>query len=197
MSSKKEQERSIVENDFKRADKSNVEYDVRGELRTGVQEQNRAVERTFNETRDNIKRAVDEARTQIPRNTQAINDYQEHNLQATREVADSYLESQKEIIHSFQSTYLPLFENAYKSFWSNFVSPRRAAEIYTRMVSNYAENVMTTNRLANNALIANIEVHRAFVQREKEDIKQFSRMSANTAKTFENNSKDFTHNQLA
>ncbi|MFY9796799.1 MAG: hypothetical protein WAJ93_14010, partial [Candidatus Nitrosopolaris sp.] len=59
---------------------------------TGLSEQNHAVDRALDETRDNIRRTVDEARREIPRNTQVINDYQEHTLQATREIADSYLE---------------------------------------------------------------------------------------------------------
>ena len=65
----------------KEAERSSTEYDVKRELRTDLSEQNHAVDRALNETRDNIRRTVDEARREIPRNTQAINDYQEHTLQ--------------------------------------------------------------------------------------------------------------------
>jgi hypothetical protein len=158
----------------KEAERSSTEYDVKRELRTGLSEQNHAVDRALDETRDNIKRTVDEARREIPRNTQAINDYQEHSLQASREIAESYLESQKEIIKSYQSTWAPYIENMYNAFWNNRASPQRAAEIYARTVSNFADNVMATSRIANNTLFMNIGAYKTFVQREKDDVKEFS-----------------------
>jgi hypothetical protein len=46
------------------------------------------------------------------------------------------------------------------------------------------DNVMATTRITN-TLFANIDAHKAFVQREKDDVKEFSRIAANTARTFE------------
>jgi phage-related tail protein len=178
----------------KEAERSSTEYDAKRELSTGLSEQNRAVDRALDETRDNIRRTVDEARREIPRNTQAINDYQEQSLQASREIAESYLESQKQIIQSFQSTWVPYIENMYEAFRNNWASPQRAAEIYAKMVRNCADNVMATGRIANNTLFANIGAYKAFVQREKDDVKEFSRIAANTARTFENNSREFGPN---
>jgi len=178
----------------KESERSPTEYDVKRELRTGLSEQNHAVNKALDETRDNIRKTVDEARKEIPRNTQAINDYQEHSLQASREIAESYLESQKEIIQSFQSTWVPYIENMYDAYRNNWVSPQRAAEIYARTVSNCADNVMATNRIANNTIFMNIGAYKAFVQREKDDVKEFSRMAANTARTFETNSRQSVPN---
>jgi gas vesicle protein len=174
----------------KEAERSSTEYDLKRELRTGLSDQNNAVDRALDETRDNIRRTVDEARREIPRNTQAINDYQEHTLQSSKEIADSYLESQKEIIKSFQSTWAPHIENMYNA-WNNWASPQRAAEIYARTVSNFADNVVATSRIANNTLFANIGAYKTLAQREKDDVKEFSRMAANTARIFENTSKEF------
>ncbi|MGA9149993.1 MAG: hypothetical protein WBZ36_05395 [Candidatus Nitrosopolaris sp.] len=175
----------------KEAERPTTEYDAKRELKTGLSEQNHAVDRALDETRDNIRRTVDEARKEIPRNTQAINDYQEHTLQATREIADNYLESQKEIIQSFQSTWFPYFD----AVRNNCLSPQWAAEIYARTVSNFADNVMATSRIANNTLFANINACKAFVQREKDDVKEFSRIATNTARTFENTSREFANNR--
>lgn len=178
----------------KEAERTNVEYEAKTELRTGLQqEQNYAANKTLNETRDNIRRTLDEARREIPRNTQAVSDYQEHNLQAAREITDSYLESQKEIIHSFQSTWAPIIENTYDAIWNNWASPRRAAEIYARTVSNFADNVVTATRIANNNLVTNIDAYKTFVDHEKDDVKAFSRIATNNARTFENTSKEFVH----
>jgi hypothetical protein len=166
------------------------EEDKTKEARTVLSEQRQSVDRALDETKDNIKRTIEEARREIPRNTQAINDYQEHSLQVTREITDSYLESQKEIIKSFQPTWVPYEENAYGAFWNNWASPRRAAEIYVRTVSNFADNVIATTRIANNAMFANMESFKTFLQREKEDVKEFSRIGVNTARTFAQTSKD-------
>jgi phage-related tail protein len=175
----------------KEAERPSTVYDDKRELRTGLSEQNHAVDRALDETRDNITKTIDEARREIPRNTQAINDYQEHTLEASKEIIDSYLESQKEIIQSFQSTWIPYFENTYGRFWNNWVSPRRAAEIYARTVSNFADNIVATTRIANNTIFTNINACKTFVQREKDDVKEFSRIAVNTAKTFENTSREF------
>jgi phage-related tail protein len=176
----------------KEAERQTTEYDVKRELRTGLWEQNDAVDKALDETRNNIRRTVDEAKREIPRNTQAINDYQEHTLQASKEIVDSYLESQKEIIKSFQSTWIPYFENTYGT-WNNWASSRRVAQIYARTVSNCADNVMATTRIANNTLFGNIDAYKAFVQRGKDDVKEFSRIAANTARTFENTSREFAN----
>ena len=181
MSTKREAERSTT---------TQSEEDKTKEAKTVLSEQRQSVDRALDETKDNIKRTIEEARREIPRNTQAINDYQEHSLQATREITDSYLESQKEIIKSFQSTWLPYVENAYGAYWNNWASPRRAAEIYVRTVSNFADNVIATTRIANNAMFANMESFKTFLQREKEDVKEFSRIGVNTARTFAQTSKD-------
>ena len=175
----------------KETERSSTVYDDKREVRTGLLEQNHAVYRALDETRDNITKTINEARKEIPRNTQAINDYQEHTLQTSKEIVDSYLESQKEIIQSFQSTWIPYFENTYGAFWNNWASPRRVAEIYARTVSNCADNIMATTRIANNTIFANVNAYKTFVQRKKDDVKEFSRIAANTARTFENNSRDF------
>jgi hypothetical protein len=157
----------------KEAERSPIEYDVKRELKSGLSEQNHAVDRALDETRDNIRRAVDEARREIPRNT---HDYQEHTLQSAKEIAESYLESQKQIIQSFQSTCVPYIENMYGAFWNKWASPQRAAEIYARTVSNFADNMMATSRIVNNTLFANIGAYKTLAQREKDNVKEFSRI---------------------
>ena len=84
----------------------------------------------------------------------------------------------------------------YGAFWNNWASPRRVAEIYARTVSNCADNIMATTRLANNTIFANNDAYKTFVQRGKEDVKEFTRIAVNTARTFENTSRDFG-NRLA
>jgi hypothetical protein len=48
----------------------------------------------------------------------------------------------KEIINSFQSACVPPIENANKVFWSNWMSPKQATELYANIVSNFANNMI-------------------------------------------------------
>ncbi|HYV52107.1 MAG TPA: hypothetical protein VE971_02330 [Candidatus Eisenbacteria bacterium] len=92
------------------------------------------------------------------------NYYQEHSLQTAGEITDRNLESQKEIIKSFQSTWAPYVGNSYEVFWNNWASPEKAANIYARTVSNFADNAIVTTRIANNAMFAHMEVLKTIIE---------------------------------
>jgi len=150
------------------------------------------VNRALDETRDNIRRSTDEARREIPRYTQAVNEYQEQTIQAAREIADNYIESQKEIINSLQLAWLPQIEAANKLFTASVVSPRHVVDNYARVVSNVADNTVTATRLINNTIFANMEAFKTCVQNARDNVKEFSRIGVNNAKTFEQVSRDTT-----
>jgi ElaB/YqjD/DUF883 family membrane-anchored ribosome-binding protein len=137
-------------------------------------EQQQAVTKVIDETRDNIKKTTNEARKEIPRYTQIVNDYQENTIQAIREITDNYVESQKDILmNSFQ-------------IWSNWtVSPRQMAENYGKIVSSFADNAVAATRVINNTVFANIDSVNTSVQHTKENVKELSKIGANTVKTFQ------------
>src|ERR671912_2799218 len=137
-------------------------------------EQQQAVNKVLDETRDNIKKTTNEARKEIPRYTQIVNDYQENTIQAIREITDNYVESQKDILmNSFQ-------------IWSNWtVSPRQMAENYGKIVSSFADNAVAVTRVMNNTVFANIDSVNTSVQHTKENVKELSKIGANTVKTFQ------------
>jgi hypothetical protein len=146
-------------------------------------EQQQAVTKVIDETRDNIKKTTNEARKEIPRYTQIVNDYQENTIQAIREITDNYVESQKDILmNSFQ-------------IWSNWtVSPRQMAENYGKIVSSFADNAVAATRVMNNTVFANIDSVNTSVQHTKENVKELSKIGANTVKTFQQVTKDNIHN---
>lgn len=150
---------------------------------SSLSEQQHSFNRVLDETKENIKRSIEGARREIPKNTQAISDYQEQTLQTAKEITDNYLDSQKEIINSFQSAWAPHIENYY-NIWNSWTSPQKVAERYARAISNFAENNIAASRIGNNAIIANMDTFRTFLQREKEDAKEFSRIGVNTARTY-------------
>ncbi len=141
-------------------------------------EQEQAVTRALEESKDNIKRTTNEARREIPRYTDVVSDYQENTVQAIREVADSYIESQKDIIvNSFQ-------------LWSNWmISPRQIAEEYSNTISSLADNAVSATKLANNTISANLQAFNTSVQTAKVNAKELSKISANTIKAFQQVSK--------
>src|SRR5215207_4270962 len=147
------------------------------------QEQQQAVNKVLDETRDNIKKTTNEARKEIPRYTQIVNDYQENTIQAIREITDNYVESQKDILmNSFQ-------------IWSNWtVSPRQMAESYGKIVSSFADNAVAATRVLNNTVFANIDSVNTSVQHTKENVKELSKIGANTVKTFQQVSSENIHN---
>ena len=146
-------------------------------------EQQQAVNKALDETRDNIKKTTNEARKEIPRYTQIVNDYQENTIQAIREITDNFVDSQKDIIvNSFR-------------LWSDWVSsPRQMAENYGKIVSSFADNAVAATRVLNNTIFANLESVNTSVQHTKENVKELSKIGANTVKTFQQVSSDNIHN---
>ena len=141
-------------------------------------EQEQAITKALDESKDNIRKTTNEARREIPRYTDVVSDYQENTVQAIREVADSYIESQKDII-----------VNSYQ-LWSNWmISPRQIAEDYSNAVSTLADNAISATRLANNAISANLQAFNTSVQTAKENAKELSKIGGSTIKAFQQVSK--------
>jgi hypothetical protein len=159
--------------------------DAKEELTTTQREQQRAVDKALDETRDVIRVSTREAAREIPHYTQRIGDIQEQTIETTREIADSYIESQKEIISIYQSVWTPFVENANSRFWNYWsISPKGLAETFGTVVSNFADNVIAATRLANNTVSANMEQFSITLQRTKDNSEEFSRLGVNAARVF-------------
>jgi catalase (peroxidase I) len=155
-------------------------------------EHQQAINEALDETKNNIRRTTDEARKDIPRYTQIVNEYQEETIQAARQMADNYLECQREIINSIQSAMVPQIDAANRAVTSNWTSPRHVTEHYARLVSAFADNTIAVTKLVNNAVFANLEAFKASVQTARDNVKEFSRIGVNSAKTLEQTSRDTT-----
>jgi vacuolar-type H+-ATPase subunit H len=153
-------------------------------------EQQQAINKALDETKNSIRSATDEARKDIPHYAQIVNEYQEETIQAARQMADNYLESQREIINSFQSALIPQIEAANRAVTSNWTSPRNVSEQYARLVSAFADNTIAVTKLVNSAMFANLDAFKRSVQNARDNVKEFSRIGVNSAKTFEEVSRD-------
>jgi hypothetical protein len=156
------------------------------------EQQQSGINTALDETRDNIRRSIDEARSQIPHYTQAANEYQEQTVQASREIADNFLESQKEIINSLQSAWLPQIDAANRVFTSSWMSPRYFSHIYTNMISNFADNIVGATRLLNNMVFTNMKASRTTIQQARDNVKEFSRIAVNAARSLGQTAGDTT-----
>ena len=156
------------------------------------EQQQSGINRALDETRDNIRRSIDEAKSQIPHYTQATNEYQEQTVQASREIADNFLESQKDIINSLQSAWLAQIDAVNRVFTSSWISPRYFAHIYTNMISNFADNIVATTRLLNNMVFTNMKASRTTIQQARDNVKEFSRIAVNAARSLEQPTRDTT-----
>src|SRR5215218_6820937 len=150
-----------------------------------------SINRSLDEAKDNIKRSIDESKNQIPRYNNIVNSYQEQSLQTAREISEEYIDSQKQVISSLQSAWKPYNEN-YNGMITSFASPDSIAKAYTRFVSNVADNAVSAIRLTNNVIFSNLDSMKSVLQHAKDNSRHLSNLSVNTAKTFEQNSRQLT-----
>jgi tetrahydromethanopterin S-methyltransferase subunit B len=156
------------------------------------EEQQSGINSALDGTKDSIRKSTDEARRDIPRYTQAANEYHEQAIESAREIAENFLESQKEIINSLQSAWLPQIEVANRVVTSGWMSPRNFIQVYTNMVSNFADNIIAASRLANNMIFANMDAFRTTIQQTRDNTKEISRINVNTARSLEQTARDVT-----
>ena len=147
-----------------------------------------SVNQSFDETKDNIKKSLDESRKQIPRINESVNNYQEQSIQTAKEISEEYLDSQKEVVNSLQSAWRP-YNEVYNGFVTNFYSPDAAMRAYTRFVSNVADNTVSTIRLSNNVIFSTLDAWKPVLQQAKDVSKHISNTGVNTARVFEQNSR--------
>ena len=147
-----------------------------------------SVNQSFDETKYNIKKSIDESKKQIPRINDIVNSYQEQSLQTTKEISEEYIDSQKQVVNSLQSAWRP-YNEIYTGLVTNFFSPEAAVNAYTRFVSNVADNTVSAIRLSNNVIFSTLDAWRPLLQQTKDVSRHISNMGVNTARVFEQNSR--------
>ena len=150
-----------------------------------ARQQEYAVEKILEDTKDDIRSATREAAREIPQYTQRLGDIQEQTIQTPREIAYNYIEAQKEIISIYQSVWTPFIKNASIIFWNYWsISPKGMAETYGTVISSFTENVIAGTRLTNSTISVNTKLLSTALQQTKDNSKELSRLSINAAKIF-------------
>ena len=154
-----------------------------------VQDFQNTLHSSLDTTKENVKKSIDEARTQIPRYTNVVKNYQEQVLQSTGKMVEDYLEAQKSVIDSVLNSAAPYYENVNRMY-NYWLSPIVPAEIWTRSVSNIAENVSASTRIGNNILFGYIEAFGNAFERAQQHTKELSRINVDNAKTIANTARE-------
>ena len=149
---------------------------------------NESVNRSLDETKDNIKRSIYESRKQIPRINDSVNNYQEQSLQTAKEISEEYIDSQKQVVNSLQSAWRP-YNEAFNGLVTNFFTPDAAVKAYTTFVSTVADSTVSAIRLSNNAIFSALEAWKPALQQAKDVSRHISNTGVNAAKVFEQNSR--------
>jgi hypothetical protein len=165
---------------------------------SNTQEQHEATIRSIDVTKDNIRRSIEETRRETPRYSQTVTDFQNETADASLEIADNFLESQKEVINSMQSAWAPMAQRigqAAAHYWTTtgitpFFSPREMADIYARTIGAMAEAYVASTRMATNMMFAGLEATRATTNYTRQNAKEVSRITSNTATNFAQAAKE-------
>ena len=156
-------------------------------------DQQEAINRTFDQTRSNIKKTVNEAQKDVSDYAQQMINLQEKTLEVTRDIADNCIESQREIVNSFnQSIWTPYVENVSNrnSVYPGMFSQSRA-EIYGNTLTNMFNNFVTSTRLANKTVFANMELINTSFEQARNNVREFSRIGVNAAKNIHQATNEF------
>ncbi len=180
------------------------DYESRSDMDQQQHEQRQATIRAIDETKDNIHRAIDEVRRETPRYAQTITDFQNETADASVEIADNFLDSQKEVINSMQSVWNSMGQSrggiggrgGDNNYWTGgmmggggrmvpfFFSPEQVTNIYARTIGAMAEAYVASTRMATNMMFAGLEATRATTNYARQNAKEASRITSNTARAF-------------
>jgi hypothetical protein len=156
-------------------------------------DQQEAINRTFDQTRNSVKKTVNEAQKDISDYTQQVVNLQKRAFEVTSDIADNYIESQQEIINSFnQSIWTPYVENVVNETpaFPAVVSPTRA-DVYGNTFTNIVDNLVTATRLANKAVFANAELINTSLQQTRNTVREYSKIGVNAAKNIHLTANEF------
>lgn len=146
--------------------------------------QDRALEKTIDETKSSTNKVIQEAKRELPEYTTAFHDYQEQNIDTIKEMTSVFLDSQKHIARSLRSSS-GRQQAPYMPFWNlwGFYGPNQSdtIEAYATFVNNFAENSIAATRLSNEMVISSMEATRGMLQHAKKNSKAISKYMMDSA----------------
>ena len=142
-----------------------------------LNQQQYPINKTIDNTLNNVKRTIDEATREIPRYTQRIAEYQEQTIQTIKNIASDCIEAQKQVIGSFQSQVDRNSGNN-NGVWDLY-NPQKIAENHAAMVNNFTSYLLNTSNLINNALASNMRVYNTALEQTRDNVKAYAKTNTN------------------
>jgi hypothetical protein len=155
-------------------------------------DQREAVNRAFDQTKNNVKKSIYEAQKDVSDYAQQFSSMQEKAFGVTGEIADNYITSQKELFNSLNQTIWTQYaENVANraSAYPGVFSPS-SVDVYSSNVSNIVDHFVTVTRLVNKTLFANAGLITASLQQLSNNAMEFSRLGINAAKNVHETSNE-------
>jgi hypothetical protein len=149
-------------------------------------QQQDAINKTLDNTLQNVKRTTDEATREIPRYTQRIAEYQEQTIQTIKDIASDFIEAEKQVIGSFQSQQVDRNSGNTNGLWDMY-NPQRIAENYAVMVNNFTSYLLNTS---NNALASNMRVYNTALEQTRDNLKACAKTNTNFIQSVSGNSQN-------
>jgi hypothetical protein len=149
-------------------------------------QQQDAINKTLDNTLQNVKRTTDEATREIPRYTQRIAEYQEQTIQTIKDIASDFIEAEKQVIGSFQSQQVDRNSGNTNGVWDLY-NPQRIAENYAVMVNNFTSYLLNTS---NNALASNMRVYNTALEQTRDNLKACAKTNTNFIQSVSGNSQN-------
>src|SRR5688500_11768593 len=144
------------------------------------------INKTLDNTLQNVKRTTDEATREIPRYTQRIAEYQEQTIQTIKDIASDFIEAEKQVIGSFQSQQVDRNSGNTNGLWDMY-NPQRIAENYAVMVNNFTSYLLNTS---NNALASNMRVYNTALEQTRDNLKACAKTNTDCVKAVSGNSQN-------
>ena len=180
---------NIAVNEAKNTTKFNNDNNNFNERTTNIlNQQQGAINKTLDNTLNNVKRTTDEATREIPRYSQRIAEYQEQTIKTIRDIASDCIEAQKQVITSFQSQVDRNSGNN-NGVWDWF-NPQKIAENHAVMVNNFTNYLLNSANLVNNTLASNIRIYNTALEQTRDNLKAFAKTNTNYIQTLSGNSEN-------
>ena len=142
-----------------------------------LNQQQDAINKTLDNTLNNVKRTTDEDKREIPLYTQCIAEYQKKTIQTVRDIASNFVEAEKQAIGSFQSQVVKNSGNNH-GVWDLY-NPQRIAENYAIMVNNFTSYLLNSSH---NAIASNMRVYNTALEQTRDNVKACAKINTNYIK---------------
>jgi hypothetical protein len=147
-----------------------------------------AVIEATEESKKTIERNTNESGNQIRSYGQAIIYTQERTSKTTRDITENYLEFQKQAINSFQSVFMPYFQNSQNQLWNNQEYLKSISEMYYKLVSNYTESAIFFSRIFNEIISSNMNFLRNAINSSSVNQSRMSSFEVDSGRNSDENS---------